>query len=187
MSSQDDPIITSYDVFLTDSEISRYVFQYLDRPDKHPYTERKNQKPTALRLKPRTGLVEVDVPIITRENYDVGKGVRYGEALKKGRTARDGAYGMAGGFSSGGATGATGGGGGRVKLEEKTLDVEMLDKDRKASVEQTLMRTQALGGRIKTPEEGDPVYMLATFHGSMCMIISFSFFFSLFRFLFFFF
>lgn len=169
MTDSDDPIVASYDVYLTESQISRYVLQYLDRPTGHPYDERHGQKPTAFRMKPQTGLVEVDVPINTRVNYDVNKGLRYGDALRKSRVAREGgAYGMAGGFNTGGAVpgaGAGAGGGGRgVKTEG---DVEMADvEEKKGEAGASLLRVQTLGGRIKVPEEGDPVYMLGAFRRS---------------------
>jgi hypothetical protein len=163
-STDDDPVIASYDVVLTDSDISRYVFQYLDRPGKLPYNERRGQKPTSLRMKPSTGMVEVEVPIQTRGNYDVTKGLKYGDAMKKSRAGRDGgAFGMAGGFSSG----SMASGGGRVKAEGG--DVEVLD-NKKVVDPSSLVRTQALGGRIKPQEEGDPIYMLATFKGSECAL-----------------
>ncbi|KAJ5250195.1 hypothetical protein N7489_000605 [Penicillium chrysogenum] len=155
----DDPVVASYDVLLTDSDISRYVFQYVDREHDRPYNDQENQRPIQLRLKPRTGLIEVEVPISTRENYDVNKGMRYGDAVQKSRSARDGgAYGMAGGFTAGSGTAAAGG---RVKMEANG-DVEILDNKR-AVDSASLMRVQSLGGRIKPSEEGDPVYMLATF------------------------
>ncbi|KKK14781.1 hypothetical protein AOCH_004192 [Aspergillus ochraceoroseus] len=134
-----DPVIASYDIYLTDSEISRYVLQYLDRPTGYAYDELNGQKPTALRLKPKTGLVEVDVPINTRVNYDVGKGLRYGDALRKSRSAREGGAGsLVGDVDMGGM------GGGE---------------------DASLLKVQTLGGRIKGPEDGDPVYMLAAFRG----------------------
>ncbi|KAJ5587143.1 uncharacterized protein N7459_002908 [Penicillium hispanicum] len=156
-STEEDPVIASYDVLLTDSQISRYVFQYIDRPGNLPYNERKGQKPTFLRMKPSTGLVELEVPIHTRGTYDVNKGLQYGEAMKKSRSTRDGgSFGMAGGFSSGGMLGP-----GRIKAEES---IEVLD-NKKVVDNASLVRTQSLGGRIKPPEEGDPVYMLGTFKG----------------------
>lgn len=165
-STDDDPVIASYDIVLTDSDISRYVFQYLDRPAKLPYNARRGQKPTSLRMKPGTGMVEIEVPIQTRGTYDVTKGLKYGDAMKKSRANRDGgAFGMAGGFSSG----SLASGGGRVK-PEGSGDVEVLD-NRKMVDPSSLVTTQALGGRIKPQEEGDPVYMLATFKGSECAVI----------------
>ncbi|KAI9374886.1 DNA-directed RNA polymerase III subunit Rpc5 [Aspergillus egyptiacus] len=152
-----DPIIASYDVYLTESDISRFVLQYLDRPAGATYDEANGQKPTSFRFKPKTGLVEVDVPINTRVNYDLGKGLRYGDALKKSRSNREGgAYGMAGGFSVGSTSGAQQG---KVKAEAGG-DAEM-----KGEGETSLLKVQTLGGRIKSPEDGDPVYMLAAFRG----------------------
>lgn len=162
-----DPIVASYDVFLTDSQISRYVFQYPDyeiEPEDRPYEERTTPKPTSLRLKPKTGLIEVEVPIPTSSgSYDVNKGLKYGEAINQSRVLKEGgAFGLAGGFNSqSGAGSATGS---RVKLENGG-DVEM--KDVKSSKTQTIIRTQTLSGRIKEPEDGEPVYMLGAFRGCM--------------------
>ncbi|KAL4903778.1 hypothetical protein BDW74DRAFT_179364 [Aspergillus multicolor] len=160
-----DPIIASYDIYLTNSDISRFVLQYLDRPTGHAYDDNNGQKPTAIRLKPKTGLVEVDVPINTRVNYDLGKGVKYGDALKKSKSAREGgAYGMAGGFSVAGQR--EGAGNGKVKAEPGAGGLKSEDFPGMASGDQTpLLKVQTLGGRIKTPEDGDPVYMLAAFRG----------------------
>ncbi|KAL2818191.1 hypothetical protein BDW59DRAFT_165638 [Aspergillus cavernicola] len=168
-SNPEDPIISSYDIYLTDSDISRFVLQYLDRPTGSSYDDANGQKPTSFRLKPKTGLVEVDVPINTRINYDLGKGIRYGDALKKSRSHREGgAYGMAGGFTVGsggaGASGNANGGQGKVKSEVKGGGgVEMGDNS--GSGDGSLLKMQTLGGRIKNPEDGDPVYMLAAFRG----------------------
>ncbi|KAL4806281.1 Sin-like protein conserved region-domain-containing protein [Aspergillus unguis] len=163
-SDDSDPVIASYDIYLTHSDISRYVLQYLDRPTGHAYDESNGQKPTSLRLKPKTGLVEVDVPINTRLNYDIGKGVKYGDALKKSKNAREGgAYGMAGGFS---ATGAREGQAGANKVKGENGPVKSEEAMGMGSGDQTpLLKVQTLGGRIKTPEDGDPVYMLAAFRG----------------------
>ncbi|KAL4958336.1 Sin-like protein conserved region-domain-containing protein [Aspergillus filifer] len=162
-----DPVIASYDIYLTNSDISRYVLQYLDRPTGHAYDDANGQKPTSLRLKPKTGLVEVDVPINTRVNYDIGKGIKYGEALIKSRSAREGgAYGMAGGFSVAkeGSGGAQAQAGGKVKSENGFKRED--GGAGMASGDQTpLLKVQTLGGRIKNPEDGDPVYMLAAFRG----------------------
>jgi RPC5 protein len=159
-----DPIVASYDVFLTDSQIARYVMQYPDRElDKDkPYEEQNRPKPTGLRLKPKTGLVEVEVPINTSSDvYDVNKGLKYGEAMKQSRVLREGgAFGLAGGFNSqsGAATAS------RVKIEGDNGDMQ----DVKSSKTQTILRNQTLAGRIKEPEDGEPVYMLGAFRGCMC-------------------
>ncbi|KAJ5246413.1 hypothetical protein N7468_001396 [Penicillium chermesinum] len=159
-STEDDPVIASYDVFLTDSDVSRYVFQYIDRPQELPYNASHGQKPSVLRLKPETGVVEMEVPINTHAGYDTSAGLRFGEAMKKSRSARENAFGMAGGFSAGSL--ANNPNGSRVKGE--AADVEIFD-NKKMVDPSSLIRTQALSGRIKPPEEGDPVHMLATIKG----------------------
>lgn len=110
------------------------------------------------------------MPINTRLNYDIGKGVKYGDALKKSKSAREGgAYGMAGGFSVSGQGG--GQGQGKVKAEDMKAEEGMVGM---APGDQTpLLKVQTLGGRIKTPEDGDPVYMLAAFRGSMYSFLPF--------------
>lgn len=160
MDTSDDPVIASYDVFLTDSEISRYVLQYIDRAWDLPYDERHERKPAAFRLKPKTGNIEVDIPINTRSNYDQTKGLRYGNAMLRSRVS--GGFGMAGGFSSGPS-----GSGSRVKAEaDDAMDLDG-GRNGKMAPSQDVLRVQTLGGRVKIPEEGDPVYMLAAFRGRM--------------------
>ncbi|KAK2785463.1 hypothetical protein FQN53_007724 [Emmonsiellopsis sp. PD_33] len=163
-----DPIIASYSIYITDSQIRRFLLQYPDRQSTQPYNATNAQKPTELRLKPRTGLVEVDVPVNTSVNYDERKGLRYGNALRKSRVIGEGGtMGFAGGFNAGaaaprkGGVGA-GGGEGRMRRWVGLVEVEsMMDyEDEKAGV---VMTKQTLGGRIKEAVEGDPVYMLGAF------------------------
>ncbi|PGH07027.1 sulfite reductase (NADPH) hemoprotein beta-component [Blastomyces parvus] len=174
-----DPVIASYDIYITDSQIRRFLFQYPDRQATQPYNAATQQKPTELRIKPRTGLVEVDIPINTHINYDEKKGLRYGNALKKSSViAEGGSMGMAGGFNTGGrAKGAVGAGAGAIGVDDGEDGMAMMGKrrqqifagdeeglmdyeDEKAGV---IMTTQTLGGRIKEPVDGDPVYMLGAF------------------------
>ncbi|KAJ5893705.1 hypothetical protein N7495_005396 [Penicillium taxi] len=157
MDSEDDPVIASYDIFLTDSEIQRHVFQYVDRPSKLPYNASRDQKPIALRMKLNTGIVEVEVPINTHVNYDHGKAAKYGDALD--HSLATGGFGMGGGFNSGAV------GSGAVRAAKAKTGETATGKKHQAFDENSKLQTQTLGGRIKTPEEGDPVHMLATFQG----------------------
>jgi hypothetical protein len=159
-----DPIVNSYDVYLTDSQTQRLVLQYVNRPkDTLPeYTAANDQQPTAFRLKSQTGIVEVDVPIDS-DNYDTRKGSRYGDALKRSRATAG--LGMAGGFSSG----ATGSGVGSARVKMEAEDVDMLDSDLYVDTN-SLLHTETLGGRIKAPEDGDPLYMLGAIRGSASLI-----------------
>ncbi|KAK2736399.1 hypothetical protein FQN57_000776 [Myotisia sp. PD_48] len=158
----DDPVIASYDIFITDAQIRRLLVQFPDRQFDQPYNESSQQKPLELRLKPKTGLIELDVPINTQFNYDESKGLRYGNAMRKSNIIQaGGTHGMAGGFNSGGGTGA-----GKVKSDVGDMDdgmglyMDLEDEERKMGV---TMTKQTLGGRIKKPIDGDPVYMLGSF------------------------
>jgi hypothetical protein len=155
-----DPIIASYDVYLTDSDTQRLVLQYVNRSKDQlsAYTGGNQQQPTAFRFKRQTGIVEVDVPIDT-ESYDLAKGKRFGEALRKSRKTMG--FGMAGGFGTGDT--GSGIGGGRIKMEAD--DVEMLDASLYEGTD-SILQSETLGGRIKTPEEGDALYMLGAIRGS---------------------
>lgn len=173
MTPQDDtndPIQKSYTIHLTDSDVTRFVLQYIDRDPADAYDDAHNgQRPLCLRQKPSTGLLEVDVPIATDVSYDPVKGVRFGDAMRRSRVAAGGSgrggYGMAGGFASG----AGGGGGGQVKVKaEAGVDggvdeVEEIGGKISEAAAAGMLRVQTLGGRVKSPEEGDPVYMLGTF------------------------
>ncbi|KAK2845274.1 hypothetical protein FQN49_005879 [Arthroderma sp. PD_2] len=158
----DDPITASYDIFITDAQIRRLLLQYPDRPADQPYNDSMRQKPLEFRLKPKTGLVEMDIPIDTQVNYDETKGLRYGNALAKSRiTQESGTHGLAGGFNSnGGGIGKVKAEGGAGGADDMNVYMDMDDEDKKAGVKMT---AQVLGGRIKKPVDGDPVYMLGAF------------------------
>jgi hypothetical protein len=156
----DDPVIAEYDVFLTDSSIQRFLFQYPDRKPSFPYNSLLEQKPEELRIKPRTGLVEVDIPIDTTINYDGRKGAQYSEAMKKSRLVKGGgSYGMAGGFSEGPLPTLKIEDGGGASRRRSTIDLDM--------GEGVPLAVQTLGGRVVPTKDGDPIYMLGAFQGGL--------------------
>ena len=154
--NDEDPVTAEFSVYLTQPpNIRRLLFQYPDRPHQFPFNSRTNQKPSELRIKPNTGVVEVDIPLNTDVNYDETKGAAYGEAMKKSKVLKGGgSYGMAGGFSESV--------GGAVKDEERE-DGEMQ--------EGALLAVQTLGGRILPSKGGDPLYMLGAFRRGICFLV----------------
>ncbi|KAL2438458.1 hypothetical protein ABEF95_009303 [Exophiala dermatitidis] len=157
MADEDDPVIASYDVFLTEpissnaKESSRqlYVLQYPShRPYTKPYNATRSQTPTALRLKPNTGFVEVDVPILTQEYYNEYTGEKFGKAIAESRTLQSGgSHGLAGGFNAG-------------STQTRIKDVPMHDQH---NSEVNYLVTQTLGGKIVTPDTRDPIYLVGCF------------------------
>src|SRR5262249_54847798 len=112
----DDPVIRTYDIFMT-SELAKqlYLFQYPVRSVNKPYIKAHNTCPIEARMKPNSGLLEMDVPIPTGANFDEEKGKIWGEVLRKAKVVSGG--GLAGkAFNSRG--------GKRRKVKEDSDDEE---------------------------------------------------------------
>lgn len=155
----EDPVIDTFDVFVTPpvdtleaaSESTEsctapkcFLLQYPERRIFQPYRASEYQQPYSFRLKPKTGLVEIDVPIETAYNYDASKGDHYASSMRRSKIlAAGGSLGLAGGFNTGPSTVGN----------ERDLDSIPFHGDGE-------MHMQRLGGKIKEPAEGDPVYML---------------------------
>lgn len=154
-----DPVVETYDLYLTPSVksvgaaslnpessiIPKFLLlQYPDRRQTQPYKASTHQKPASFRLKPRTGLVEVDVPIDTENNYNASKGDQYASSICRSKIlSAGGSQGLAGGFNTGPP----------VSSNQRDMDIISQPGDNK-------LHTQKLAGKIKQPAEGDPVYML---------------------------
>ena len=163
MADPSDPVVASYDVFLappigvepsgsstTQSPSSKVLMlQYpAYRPSSRPYSAAKSQKPSELRHKPNTGMVEVDVPILTHEHYNHDLGTRYGKAISDSKSLHgSSAHGLAGGFHAGSSQAAS--------LREIPVhdDIE---------ANSPALSTQTLGGKIAQPCERDPIYFLGS-------------------------
>ena len=171
MTDPDDPVVASYDVFLAPPAASAsqkpladgsltppstpkvLVLQYpAYRPSSRPYSAARSQKPSELRLKPNTGLVEIDVPILTNEHYNQDSGARYGKALSESKILHgSSSHGLAGGFHAGSSQSAS------------LQDVPAHD-DLDAS--SFTLKTQTLGGKITELDDREPVYFLGSLQDS---------------------
>lgn len=155
MADDDDPVVASYDVYLTEplpsneSTTSRlFLLQYpAHRPDSKPYNTTRNQTPSSLRLKSKSGFVEVDVPLLLHKNYNASAGEKYGKAMSDSRTIRaGGTYGLAGGFTSNAHS----------RLSDAPQHDDLPDS-------WPILQTQTLGGKIVAPTARDPIYLLGCF------------------------
>src|SRR5690349_13839935 len=64
--NEDDPIEASYDVYIKpqwQDGRKLYVLQFPNRPSREDYSSTNASLPIELRLKPKAGLVELDVPL----------------------------------------------------------------------------------------------------------------------------
>jgi hypothetical protein len=157
MADEDDPVIASYDVYISGlsphhgiDTSKLYLLQYPShRLRSKPYNAARSQAPTALRLKPEAGFVEVDVPLLTKENYNEISGERFGKAIADSRTMQaGGSYGLAGGFGAG-------------SVQPRLRDIPAHDSPQMPA---PLLKTQTLGGKLPTPSARDPIYLIGHFH-----------------------
>lgn len=145
------------------------LLQYPNRHHDQPYTATNNSKPLEFRIKPRAGLVEVDVPLNIHANYDREKGIRWGEAMRKSNMEKDGGvYGLAAGFGLGGTTRRQARTGvndedlGSKEASQEALLANFDDANNKGRV----LNKQTLGGQINPIEGWTPNYFIGAFRGS---------------------
>ncbi|KAB5539576.1 Sin-like protein conserved region-domain-containing protein [Coniochaeta sp. 2T2.1] len=157
--AEDDPIVTSYSVFIKPPlPVNRQLLVL-----QHPNTQNDNPDKlfvppvTTMRLKPESGMLEADVPLDYSSNYDRHKGMVWGSAAQKSAAAKT-SLGLAGGFGVGGAPAR--GRGGRGRGEDDNVEGgdwgEAVRNDR-------ILRTQTLGGLAT--ETSEARYMVAVFQG----------------------
>lgn len=137
------------------------LLQYPDRAFGHLYCNELKQKPVEIRVKPKSGLVEVDVPLPTEINFDRERGIDFSIALQR-SNRKNGAHGLAGGL---------GVGSGRSTKEVETLKGDpdkagLLSNFDIAVKDGQVMDRITLGGRIVPAQENDPIYMVTTFQDS---------------------
>ncbi|CAH0017340.1 unnamed protein product [Clonostachys rhizophaga] len=154
---ENDPVTATYRVFLNPALPLGRRLLVLQHPNRTDDTARP--PPTELRLKARTGMVEVDIPLDAGSAaYDREKGMKWGRNLKASMTAKSGgSHGLAGGFGVG-AVQQRGG-----KKKDPTEDDDIFLDWNEAVRQQKVLATQTLGGQY--PDVTDVQYMVGVFQG----------------------
>ena len=162
MSQDSDPIVASYNVFhepsktlspaSASSTAKTMVLQYpAHRSASKPYDSYRSQKPRSMKYKPKTGLVELEIPIITSDHYNVDSGARFGKALSDSRTVqKGGTHGLAGGFSS---------------TPAQPTSLRNIPNHDESPNNDPSLTSQKLGGKVAKPTERDPIYFLGVLQG----------------------
>lgn len=160
-------VIAEYDMYITNPGKRLLLLQYPNRDPGQPYSQKTGQKPLELRIKPKCGLVEVDIPMNISTNFDRQKALRFGRAIRNSRTLQEGgSYGLSGGLKAGvGPVARTGRGQVKVDEEEPSEDA-LLENFEEATSRGHVMNKIVLGGRIVPWKDGDPIYMIGAFRGS---------------------
>ncbi|KAL8953151.1 MAG: hypothetical protein Q9222_000972 [Ikaeria aurantiellina] len=138
-------------------------------PDK-PYCSRLNQKPLELRIKPKNGFVEVDIPINIHDHWDLGKAIEYQQAMRKSTVLQHGqSYGLAGGLGAGvkPAPANANGSSEEVRIARPAIETLLANPD-DANNKGHIMNKITLGGRIFAPDDTQPRYLMGTFKGDVC-------------------
>lgn len=158
------PVLKQYKFFINDSKKRTLLIQYPNREVGAEYREVNGQKPLELRMKPKTGVVEIDIPMEIQVNYDKEKGIEYGEAMRDSRVLQQGgSYGLSGGLGVGSKPSAKDAR--RAPMSEGPSKEKLLDEFEDANNKGHVMNKITLGGRFVPFQDGDPIYMYATFKG----------------------
>jgi len=129
-----------------------------------PYGQ-AGEKPVEMRVKLKSGFVEMDIETNVHYKFDKQKGIQWGEALNQAKETGADFFGMASGFGK------------STRNEHFSTEasvshanagnMQQLLTDFEQSNEQGLvLNKQTLGGQIVRPENGKPNYMLGTFRGN---------------------
>lgn len=162
-------LVGEYDIYMNHPEKRLMLLQYPNRDSGQPYSDKTGLKPLELRIKPRCGVVEVDVPMIVQSNFDKEKGIHYGQAMRKSRVLQEGgSYGLTGGLRGGNSV---------TRLRSSNADQNVMSEEPSGNVlsenfedannKGHVMNRLTLGGRIIPWEDGDPIYFLGVFKGSV--------------------
>ena len=169
--ADDDPVTAEYDVYLTPAlQQQILLLQYPDRAPDRPYNE---PSPDTMRLKPKSGHVEMDITLMTDDNFNKYQALKWGDSLRATNNGENsGTFGLAGGLSSHFMSGGLANG--RRRDDEVDREGRLandLTDFHVAEAQGKVMRTQTLGGQIikhdGTGEEaGKPIYFVGAFKGS---------------------
>ena len=158
------PIIKRYRLFINPCKMRTLLIQYPNRELGQEYRQANGQKPLELRIKPKCGVVEIDIPLNIHINFDKGKGIDYGEAMCHSQHLQQGgSYGLGGGLGVGPKSSAKDTR--RASVHEGPTKEKLLENFDDANNKGHVMNKITLGGRIIPFAEGKPIYVFAAFKG----------------------
>ncbi|KAL8997617.1 MAG: hypothetical protein Q9169_003164 [Polycauliona sp. 2 TL-2023] len=78
------------------------LLRFPNRKPDQPYNALTGQKPLEMRIKPKYGHIEVDVPVLVDQHWDLEKAIEYQHAMQESTVLQQGrSYGLAGGLGAG--------------------------------------------------------------------------------------
>jgi DNA-directed RNA polymerase-3 subunit RPC5 len=94
-------VVAEYDIYITSSSNPLYLLQYPNRKSSKPYTSAQSSSPSELRIKPKSGFIELDIPRQTDPLFDKVKGITWGDSMRLANESKTNAFGLAAGFGKG--------------------------------------------------------------------------------------
>lgn len=159
------PVARQYKLYEVPFTKHIILFQFPNRGRNQPYNDANHQKPLELRIKPKCGLVEMDIPINVHANFDKEKGILYGEAMRKSQILQEGgSYGPAGGLGVGGSSRPARGDNNTAGNDEYSVEA-LLENFEDANNKGHVMNKITLAGQIVPFKVGDPIYFIGAFRG----------------------
>ncbi|KAL8703022.1 MAG: hypothetical protein Q9201_003798 [Fulgogasparrea decipioides] len=163
------PDLANYKMVFNQQENTRAILlRFPNRRPDQPYCARFGQKPLELRIKPKCGAVEVDIPIDIHHNWDLDKAIDYQQAMRKSTVLQHGgSYGLAGGLGAAGKSASADKPGDDPKIagpSKETLLANIDDANNKGHV----MNKITLAGQIFPPDPDAPRYLFGTFKNDVC-------------------
>lgn len=145
-----------YKTYLNKSEKHVLVLRFPDRDRTHPLSNAFNSRPTAIRMKPKSRLIEIDIPLPDKNHIDQRRAIELGQACELHELSTLKApVGIAGGFGQ--------------ALPSRSKDVpheqpDALLRDFEDAMERKkAFHTVTFSGQIKPLSSTDPSYYLGSF------------------------
>ncbi|KAI0460287.1 Sin-like protein conserved region-domain-containing protein [Xylaria acuta] len=160
-SADPDPIVASYKVYANPALATARKLLIMQHPNQQGPLNYPHAQVSGVRIKNRSGMVEVDVPVShAHADYDRDKGQRWGGALAKSLAAKNGGtHGLAGGFGVGVSTMRP-----NKRRDDFERDIDTMDWS-EAVRQDKVLRTKTLGGQIPAESETEPQWMVGVFKG----------------------
>lgn len=172
MTIKDDPVIAEYDVFITPAlQEQIYLLQYINRPRDRPYSERSGARPENVRIKAKSGFLEMGIDMHSGFNFNRYQSLKWGDALHTAKTLQNesATFGPASGFGVP-RTRQPNRGQLKDKVERENEIFNGLTDFTSAQQEGKALGSQTLGGKIirqeSKPEGALPAYFVGAFRGN---------------------
>ncbi|TRX96685.1 hypothetical protein FHL15_002351 [Xylaria flabelliformis] len=159
-SADPDPIVASYKVYANPALATGRKLLIMQHPNQQGPINYPHAQVSGVRIKNRSGMVEVDVPVShAHADYDRDKGQRWGGALAKSLAAKNGGtHGLAGGFGVGVSTMRP-----SKRRDDFERDIDMMDWS-EAVRQDKVLRTKTLGGQLPAESETECQWMVDHLH-----------------------